>query len=117
MTSKTVPASPWFERIVDEDDDDIDHPLFNLNPMFRGHANAGCTVALFAGDQEIDRVESDNQGNWLWMPRLAELLAVLPEAFHPDSTLMLVARAIDRMGNVSDPSPALALNVEAHSLQ
>ncbi len=72
-------------------------------PVVRGTAEAGASVTLYAtdGSTVLGTASADGTGNW------SITSAALADGIHS-----LTARQVDRAGNVSDASAALALTVD-----
>ncbi|WP_075181782.1 hypothetical protein [Pantoea sp. 1.19] len=102
MSAPQATAAPWFERIIDEEERGV-------QPLFRGRAAALATIVLCYGGREVDRLESDSQGNWLWLPSQRTLRECLRSAGEEHQPLDLVAHCLDSHGNLSPPSPPVPL--------
>ena len=88
--------------------DTSDTGLFNTDnntsdntPTFRGSAEAGSTVALFAGPTRIGSAQADSTGAWV------VTTDPLTDGLHA-----ITAQATDAAGNVGPASPALPVTID-----
>jgi GTP:adenosylcobinamide-phosphate guanylyltransferase len=71
-------------------------------PQLSGSAEAGATVALFDGEQQVGSAVANAQGAW------STTTSTLADGVHN-----LTVKAIDAAGNVSPASPALVLTIDS----
>ncbi|WP_245392788.1 Ig-like domain-containing protein, partial [Salinicola halimionae] len=106
VNDNTPPATPT----IGAANDDIDPQIGGLDngdstndatPTLSGRAEAGSTVAIYAGDDVLDTVIADDQGNWSYTPDALD-----------DGDYAFTVTATDSTGNVSNASDSFTLIID-----
>ena len=108
FTVDTVPpAKPAISALVDDAGAVTGDVLAggvtdDTKPEFKGKAEAGSTIIIKDGSEEIGRAQADVDGNWTFTP----------ENELSDGAHSITVTAVDLAGNVSAPSDAFGFTVD-----
>jgi hypothetical protein len=96
-----VPAAPVLDPLSDSGRSGTDGVTNVATPPLSGLAEAGAVVTLFDGGKEVATAVAGSEGAWS-----------INDVTLADGAHSLTVRATDAAGNVSEPSPALALTID-----